>query len=164
MEKVNNTQYFKFNLDTEVSVKDILDAVYDAMEEKGYNPVNQIVGYIMSGDPTYITSHKNARSMIMKVERDELVEELLKEYKTSNNKNELNKQLNDIALSYGYSEYDMHKYVKKPYEYFNKKLGSQECQKIATRAFKAIEKLRYHQADKVAFKNKIITCRSVLMI
>ena len=80
MEKVNNTQYFKFNLDTEVSVKDILDAVYDAMEEKGYNPVNQIGGYIMSGDPTYITSHKNARSMIMKVERDELVEELLKEY------------------------------------------------------------------------------------
>ena len=54
--------------------------VYNAMAEKGYNPVNQIVGYIMSGDPTYITSHKNARSMIMKVERDELVEELLKEY------------------------------------------------------------------------------------
>ena len=77
---MNNTQYFKFNLDNEVSVKDILDAVYDAMAEKGYNPVNQIVGYIMSGDPTYITSHKNARSMIMKVERDELVEELLKEY------------------------------------------------------------------------------------
>jgi uncharacterized protein (UPF0297 family) len=50
------------------------------MEEKGYNPVNQIVGYIMSGDPTYITSHNGARSMIMKVERDELVEELLREY------------------------------------------------------------------------------------
>jgi uncharacterized protein (UPF0297 family) len=50
------------------------------MTEKGYNPVNQIVGYIISGDPTYITSHKNARSMIMKVERDEIVEELLKEY------------------------------------------------------------------------------------
>ena len=50
------------------------------MEEKGYNPVNQMVGYIMSGDPTYITSHKNARSMIMKVERDELVEELLRAY------------------------------------------------------------------------------------
>ena len=80
MEKVNNTQYFKFNLDNEIGVKDILDAVYDAMEEKGYNPVNQIVGYIMSGDPTYITSHKGARSMIMKVERDELVEELLTEY------------------------------------------------------------------------------------
>lgn len=77
---MNNTQYFKFNLDSEIGVKDILDAVYDAMEEKGYNPINQIVGYIMSGDPTYITSYKNARSMIMKVERDELVEELLKEY------------------------------------------------------------------------------------
>ena len=77
---MNNTQYFKFNLDNEIGVKDILDAVYDAMEEKGYNPINQIVGYIMSGDPTYITSYKNARSMIMKVERDELVEELLTEY------------------------------------------------------------------------------------
>lgn len=80
MGKISNTQYFRFNLDNEVSVKDILDAVYVAMEEKGYNPVNQIVGYIMSGDPTYITSHKGARSMIMKVERDELVEELLNEY------------------------------------------------------------------------------------
>ena len=58
----------------------VLDIVYNAMEEKGYNPVNQIVGYIMSGDPTYITNHNNARSMIMKVERDELVEELLREY------------------------------------------------------------------------------------
>ena len=54
--------------------------MYIAMTEKGYNPVNQIVGYIISGDPTYITSHKNARSMIMKVERDEIVEELLREY------------------------------------------------------------------------------------
>lgn len=80
MEKISNTQYFNYNFEGEVRVKDILDAVYDAMVEKGYNPVNQIVGYIMSGDPTYITSHKNARSMIMKVERDELVEELLREY------------------------------------------------------------------------------------
>ena len=54
--------------------------VYGALTEKGYNPVNQIVGYIMSGDPTYITSHNNARSLIMKVERDEIVEEVLKEY------------------------------------------------------------------------------------
>ena len=61
-------------------VKKVLELVYVAMTEKGYNPVNQIVGYIISGDPTYITSHKNARSMIMKVERDEIVEELLKEY------------------------------------------------------------------------------------
>ena len=80
MEKISNTQYFNYSFEGEVRVKDILDAVYDAMVEKGYNPVNQIVGYIMSGDPTYITSHKNARSMIMKVERDELVEELLREY------------------------------------------------------------------------------------
>lgn len=80
MGKISNTQYFRFNLNDEISVKEILDTVYIAMEEKGYNPINQIVGYIMSGDPTYITSHNGARSMIMKVERDELVEELLKEY------------------------------------------------------------------------------------
>lgn len=80
MANISNTQYFKVNTDPEYRVKEILDTVYDAMAEKGYNPVNQIVGYIMSGDPTYITSYKTARSMIMKVERDELVEELLKEY------------------------------------------------------------------------------------
>ena len=80
MANISNTQYFKVNTDPEYRVKEILDTVYDAMAEKGYNPVNQIVGYIMSGDPTYITSYKNARSMFMKVERDELVEELLKEY------------------------------------------------------------------------------------
>ena len=80
MANISNTQYFKVNTDPEYRVKEILDTVYDAMAEKGYNPVNQIVGYIMSGDPTYITSYKGARSMIMKVERDELVEELLKEY------------------------------------------------------------------------------------
>lgn len=80
MADINNTQYFNVNADTELRVKMVLDIVYSAMAEKGYNPVNQMVGYIMSGDPTYITSHKNARSLIMKVERDELVEELLKEY------------------------------------------------------------------------------------
>ena len=80
MADINNTQYFQVSADPEARVKMVLDVVYNAMEEKGYNPVNQIVGYIMSGDPTYITSHKNARSLIMKVERDELVEELLKEY------------------------------------------------------------------------------------
>lgn len=80
MANLSNTQYFKVKTEPEVQVKEVLDVVYSAMEEKGYNPVNQIVGYIMSGDPTYITSYKGARSMIMKVERDELVEELLKEY------------------------------------------------------------------------------------
>ena len=77
---LGNTQYFKVKTEPEVRVKEVLDLVYNAMAEKGYNPVNQIVGYIMSGDPTYITSYKGARSTIMKVERDELVEELLKEY------------------------------------------------------------------------------------
>ena len=80
MTKLENTQYFKVQTEQELKVGDILKTVYQAMTEKGYNPVNQIVGYIMSGDPTYITSHKNARSLISKVERDELVEELLKVY------------------------------------------------------------------------------------
>ena len=80
MTDLGNTQFFRVNTENEISVKKVLDLVYHSMEEKGYNPVNQIVGYIMSGDPTYITSHNGARSMIMKVERDELVEELLKEY------------------------------------------------------------------------------------
>jgi len=80
MQNINNTQYFKVQAEPVVQVKEVLDIVYQALTEKGYNPVNQIVGYIMSGDPTYITSHRNARSLIMKVERDELVEEILKEY------------------------------------------------------------------------------------
>ncbi len=80
MTKLENTRYFKVQAEQELQVGDILKEVYQAMTEKGYNPVNQIVGYIMSGDPTYITSHKNARSLISKVDRDELVEELLKVY------------------------------------------------------------------------------------
>lgn len=80
MPDMNNTQYFKVSNETEIAVKDILEAVYVALTEKGYNPVSQIVGYIMSGDPTYVTSYKNARYLIMKVERDELLEELLKNY------------------------------------------------------------------------------------
>lgn len=80
MQNLRNTQYFKVEKEPEMQVKDVLKVVFEAMREKGYNPVNQIVGYIMSGDPTYITSHNNARSLIMKVERDELVEEILKSY------------------------------------------------------------------------------------
>ena len=76
MQDLKNTQYFKVEKEPQMKVSDVIDVVYHALSEKGYNPVNQIVGYIMSGDPTYITSHKGARSMIMKVERDELVEEL----------------------------------------------------------------------------------------
>ena len=84
MQNINNTQYFKVEKEPELKVGDILEIVYHALSEKGYNPVNQIVGYIMSGDPTYITSHNNARSLIMKVERDELIEEILKSYIKNN--------------------------------------------------------------------------------
>ena len=84
MQNMNNTQYFKVKKEPEISVKEVLRIVYEALSEKGYNPVNQIVGYIMSGDPTYITGHNNARTLIMKVERDELVEEILKEYISNN--------------------------------------------------------------------------------
>lgn len=80
MKDLSQTQYFKVTSDNSITVKEIIALVYKALSEKGYNPVNQIVGYIMSGDPTFITSHNNARSLIMKVERDELVEELLREY------------------------------------------------------------------------------------
>lgn len=82
MQQNNNsgTQYFKVQKDQDRVVKNTIEIVYEALSEKGYNPVNQIVGYIMSGDPTYITSHNNARSQIMRIERDEIVEELLKEY------------------------------------------------------------------------------------
>ena len=65
MKELGNTQYFTVETEPETSVKIVLESVYEAMVEKGYNPVNQIVGYIMSGDPTYITSHNNARSLIM---------------------------------------------------------------------------------------------------
>ncbi|WFR55092.1 IreB family regulatory phosphoprotein [Anaerocolumna sp. AGMB13025] len=84
MQDFNNTQYFKVQKENEISVKEIISAVFTAMTEKGYNPVNQIVGYVMSGDPTYITNHKGARSMIMKVERDEILEELLNNYISNN--------------------------------------------------------------------------------
>ena len=75
-----HTQDINLERDYTIEVSDIVAEVYEALSEKGYNPVNQIVGYIMSGDPTYITSHKNARSLIMKVERDELIEETVKYY------------------------------------------------------------------------------------
>ena len=76
-----NTQIIDRIQETEApNVKEVLASVYDALAEKGYNPISQLVGYIMSGDPTYITSHKNARSLIMKVERDEILEELVAAY------------------------------------------------------------------------------------
>ena len=76
----NNTQFFDVVKEPVYDVASIVRDVYEALNEKGYTPVNQIVGYIMSGDPTYITSYKNARSLIMKVERDEIIEVLLENY------------------------------------------------------------------------------------
>lgn len=80
MQEINNTQYFKVQKEQVFDVKDVIASVYQALREKGYNPVNQIVGYVMSGDPTYITSHNGARSLIMRVERDEIIEVLLEDY------------------------------------------------------------------------------------
>ena len=75
-----NTQDIGIIRETMIEVPDILAQVYEALSEKGYNPVSQIVGYVMSGDPTYITNYKNARSLIMKAERDEIIEVLLENY------------------------------------------------------------------------------------
>lgn len=83
MGDLGDTRFFKVENNVN-SVKIVLEQVYEALVEKDYDPVNQIVGYIMSGDPTYITSYMNARSLIMKLERDELVEEMLKSYIKTN--------------------------------------------------------------------------------
>ena len=80
MQEITNTQFFKVQKDQEYQVTDVIASVYEALMEKGYNPVSQIVGYVISGDPTYITSHNGARSLIMRVERDEIIEVLLEEY------------------------------------------------------------------------------------
>lgn len=80
MADLKNTQFIGINQTKRISVSEVILRVYQALVERGYNPVNQIVGYIMSGDPTYITSHNNARSLIMKVERDEILEELMRNY------------------------------------------------------------------------------------
>ena len=71
---------YKVERDNNVKAREILKQVYQALVEKGYNPINQIVGYILSGDPTYITSHNDARNLIRLIERDELLEKLVKNY------------------------------------------------------------------------------------
>jgi len=76
----DKTMNFKVERDNNIKAKEVLKEVYEALVEKGYNPINQIVGYILSGDPTYITSHNNARNLIRKLERDELLEKMVKNY------------------------------------------------------------------------------------
>lgn len=80
MADYQRTQSFTAVPDNALKVSEVLEHVYNALSEKGYNPVNQIVGYIMSGDPTYITNYRGARSLISKVERDEILEELMRVY------------------------------------------------------------------------------------
>lgn len=76
----DKTRKFSFYREDNTEMKEVLTAVYEALVEKGYNPINQIVGYILSEDPTYITTHNNARSLIRKVDRDELLQELVRSY------------------------------------------------------------------------------------
>ena len=76
----DKTMSFNVERDKSLRTREILKKVYEALVEKGYNPINQIVGYILSGDPTYITSHNDARNLIRLVERDELLEKLVKYY------------------------------------------------------------------------------------
>lgn len=79
-DKHEHTMMFQVKSEEDIQAKDVLLQVYSALKEKGYNPINQLVGYLLSGDPAYITSHNNARSMIRKLERDEILEELLRQY------------------------------------------------------------------------------------
>ena len=76
----DKTMIFSLGTDREGDIKRVLTIVYDALREKGYNPINQMVGYILSEDPTYITTHNNARSLIRRIDRDELLQVLLKSY------------------------------------------------------------------------------------
>ena len=76
----DETMNFKVERDKNNKTKEILKEVYDALKEKGYNPINQIVGYILSGDPTYITSYNDARNLIRQIERDELLEKMVRNY------------------------------------------------------------------------------------
>lgn len=82
MDEMDFTRKFRLGDQRDLEIKAILTTVYQALQEKGYNPVNQIVGYILSEDPTYITNHNNARALIRKVDRDELLQTLVKYYLT----------------------------------------------------------------------------------
>ena len=80
---LDKTITFSLDFDKEENIRNVLTLVYDTMKEKGYNPINQLVGYILSEDPTYITTHKNARSLIRKIDRDELLRSMVRSYLNS---------------------------------------------------------------------------------
>ncbi len=87
MSSMDKTMQFNFQDDSvDVDVQEVLFSVYEALEEKGYNPINQIVGYLLSGDPAYIPRHKDARTLIRRLERDELIEQLVKSYLSQHRK------------------------------------------------------------------------------
>lgn len=76
----DKTMTFSLGMERQTEIKNLLTEIYDALKEKGYNPINQIVGYILSEDPTYITTHNNARSLIRRIDRDELLQLLVQSY------------------------------------------------------------------------------------
>lgn len=80
MEDMDFTRKFNIRYEKDQEIKAILSSVYDSLKEKGYDPINQIVGYILSEDPTYITNHNNARALIRRLDRDELLQELVRQY------------------------------------------------------------------------------------
>ncbi|MBO5035089.1 MAG: IreB family regulatory phosphoprotein [Oscillospiraceae bacterium] len=80
MEDLDLTRRYNIRYEKDQEIKAILTSVYDSLKEKGYDPINQIVGYILSEDPTYITNHNNARALIRRLDRDELLQELVKQY------------------------------------------------------------------------------------
>ena len=80
MEDTDLTRKFNIRYERDQEIKAILTSVYDSLKQKGYDPINQIVGYILSEDPTYITNHNNARALIRRLDRDELLQELVKQY------------------------------------------------------------------------------------
>lgn len=84
MSGIEQTQFFKVEMEKEITANKVLEVVYNANKEKGYDPINQITGYLVSDDPTYITSHNDARKIVRKLERDEIIEELLKSYAKQN--------------------------------------------------------------------------------
>ena len=86
MRSLDETMYFDFGDNHEKDVRETLETVYNSLEEKGYNPINQIVGYLLSGDPAYIPRLNNARNLIRKHERDEIIEELVRSYLNKENK------------------------------------------------------------------------------
>ncbi len=80
MNDMDYTRKFSVNMNKDDEIRSILSSVYASLQEKGYNPINQLVGYILSEDPTYITNHNNARALIRKIDRDELLQNMLKDY------------------------------------------------------------------------------------